>query len=86
MVGAQSVLVVTIVDSNLDGDGCIDQTNDSGWYADEVCVASICSTGESILNRLAVAHQWLHHQEEIVGSECLEIIFGSGKFFTQQRR
>lgn len=44
MVGTQSVLIVAIVDSNLDTDAGIDQTNHSRGNTDEVRVPSICST------------------------------------------
>jgi hypothetical protein len=48
VVGAQTVLVVAVVDGDLDGDGCIDQPDDRGRDADEICVAAVCSTCESV--------------------------------------
>ena len=48
VVGAQTVLVVAIVDGDLNGDGCIDQADDRGGDTDEVCVAAVRSTCESV--------------------------------------
>lgn len=48
VVGAQTVLVVAVVDSDLDGDGCVDQADDRGGDSDEVCVAAVRSTCESV--------------------------------------
>ena len=50
MVGAQSVLVVAVVDCNLDRYGGIDQANDCGWNADIVCVTSVGSAREPVKN------------------------------------
>jgi hypothetical protein len=47
VVGAQTVLVVAVVDGDLDGDGCIDQTDDRGGDTDVVRVAAVGSTCES---------------------------------------
>lgn len=48
VVSTETVLVVAIVDGNLDRDRSIDQTNDGGWDADVVGVASVRSTSESM--------------------------------------
>ncbi len=48
VVGAQTVLVVSVVDSDLDGDGGIDQADDRGGDPDEICVAAVRSTCESV--------------------------------------
>ena len=47
VVGSQAVLVVAVVDGDLDADRGIDQTDDGGGDADEVCVPSVRSAGES---------------------------------------
>lgn len=47
MVCAKTILVVTVVDTNLDGDRRINETNDGGGNSDEVGVAAIRSTSES---------------------------------------
>lgn len=50
VVSAQTVLVVTIVDGDLNTDTGIDQANDGSGNADEVGVSSVCSTCESIVS------------------------------------
>lgn len=47
MVGTESVLVVAIVDSNLDRNGRIDETNDCRGNADIIGVSAIGGTRES---------------------------------------
>jgi len=47
MVCAQAVLVVAIVDSHLDGDRGIDESDDRGGDTDEVGVSAICRTCKS---------------------------------------
>ena len=44
MICSESVLVIAIVDSDLDRNTGIDQTNHRGWNADVVGVSSICRT------------------------------------------
>lgn len=41
MIGAQSVLELLVVQSNLDGDGGVDQTDKSGRHSDEVGGSSV---------------------------------------------
>jgi hypothetical protein len=48
VVGAQTVLVIAVVDGDFDGDGCVDQTDDRGGDSDEVCVAAVGSACESV--------------------------------------
>lgn len=48
VVGTKTVLVVVVVDANLDGDGSINQTNDSGGHTDEVGVSAVSRTSESV--------------------------------------
>lgn len=47
VVGTKTVLVVAVVDTDLDGDGGVNQANDGGGNADEVGVAAVGSTGKS---------------------------------------
>ena len=54
VVGAQTVLVVAVVDGDLDGDGCVDQSDDRGGDSDEVCVAAVSGTCESVRTRSAL--------------------------------
>jgi hypothetical protein len=51
MVSTKTVLVVTIVDSDLDGNTGIYETNDRRWYSNKVGVSSICGTGEARILR-----------------------------------
>lgn len=44
VVSTESVLVVAVVDGYLDGNRCIDQTDDCGWDTNEVGVTAVCST------------------------------------------
>lgn len=48
MVCTKSVLIISIVDSNLDGDRRVDQSNDCGRDSNEVGVSSIRRTSESL--------------------------------------
>ena len=48
VVRAQAVLVVTVVDRNLDGDGRVNQTDDSRGDADEVGVAAVRGASEAV--------------------------------------
>jgi len=48
VVGTKTVLVVVVVDANLDGDGSINQTNDSGGHTDEVGVSAVSRTSETV--------------------------------------
>jgi len=48
VVCSQTILVVAVVDGNLDGDRGVDQTNDSGWYTDEVGVSAVGRTSETV--------------------------------------
>ena len=47
VVGTETVLVVAVVDTDLDGDGSVNQANDGGGNADEVGVAAVSSAGKS---------------------------------------
>lgn len=47
VVGTETVLVVAVVDTDLDGDGSVNQANDGGGNADEVGVAAVGSAGKS---------------------------------------
>lgn len=47
VVGPESVLVISIVDCNFNGNGGIDQSNDGGWDSNEVAVSSVCCTSKS---------------------------------------
>jgi len=47
VVSTETVLVIAVVDSDLDGDGSVNETNDGGWNTDVVGVAAVGSTGES---------------------------------------
>lgn len=47
MVGAQSILVVTVVDGNLDAHAGINETDDSCRYADEVGAPAVGRTCET---------------------------------------
>lgn len=47
VVSSEAVLVVAVVDGDLDGDGCINETNDGGWNTDVVGVAAVSSTCET---------------------------------------
>ena len=49
MIGAQSVLVVAVIDRDLDRYRGIDQADNCGWNSDIVCVTSVCSACESVL-------------------------------------
>lgn len=47
VVGTETVLVVAIVDTNLDGNRGIDESDDSGRNTNKVCVPSVGSTSKS---------------------------------------
>lgn len=47
MVCPQTVLVVAVVDGDLDGDGCVYQSNDGRRDADVVCVSTIGGAGKA---------------------------------------
>lgn len=47
VVGTKTVLVITVVDGDLDRDGSIDQTDDSGGDTDVVGVSAVGSAGET---------------------------------------
>jgi hypothetical protein len=47
VVGAEAVLVVAVVDSDFDGDGGVDEADDGGGDADEVCVAAVGGAGKA---------------------------------------
>jgi hypothetical protein len=47
VVGTETVLVVAVVDTDLDRDGSVNQTNDGGGNADEVGVAAVGSARKS---------------------------------------
>lgn len=49
MVGTQSVLVVAVVDTDLDADTGVDQTNDGGGDTDVVGGSSVCSTSKPVI-------------------------------------
>ena len=51
MVGAKSVLVVSVVDGDLDRYRSVDQTYDSGRDSDEVGVPAIGRTSEPVIRR-----------------------------------
>lgn len=50
VVSPQTVLVPSIVDCNLDGDGRVDETDDRGGDADVVGITTIRGTGEAELS------------------------------------
>ena len=58
MVGTQTVFVVAIVDSDLDGYRCVYQANDSRRYSDEVGVPTVRGTSEPLQKRLATSFDW----------------------------
>jgi hypothetical protein len=43
VICSETVLVVTIINGDLDGDTGVDETDDCGWDSDEVGVASVGS-------------------------------------------
>jgi len=47
VVGTETVLVVAVVDTDLDRDGCVNQADNGGGNADEVGVAAVCGTSKS---------------------------------------
>jgi hypothetical protein len=49
MVRAQAILVVTVVDCDFNGDGCVNEANDGGGNANVVGVAAVCSAGEAVV-------------------------------------
>ena len=55
VVSTQPVLVIAVVNSNLDTDTSIDETNDSGRNTDEVCVPAVRGTRESTNAELALS-------------------------------
>jgi len=48
MVGTKTVLVVVVVDTDLDRDGGVNETNNGGGNTDEVGVSAVSSTSESV--------------------------------------
>lgn len=48
VVSAQTVLVVSVVDDNLDGHGGINQTDNGGWNANEVGVSAVGGIRKSV--------------------------------------
>jgi hypothetical protein len=48
VVGTKTVLVVGVVDTNLDRDGSVNETNNGGGDTDEVGVSAVRSTSESV--------------------------------------
>ena len=52
MVGAKTILVVTIVDCNFDGHRSINQANDGGGDSDEVRISAVCCAGKSEATKL----------------------------------
>lgn len=54
VVSTQPVLVIAVVNSDLDTDASINETNDSGRDTDEVCVPAVRSTRESTDVELAL--------------------------------
>lgn len=54
VVGAESVLVVAIVDGDLDADTGIDESDDGGWDTNEVGVAAVGGTGKAGTYALAI--------------------------------
>jgi hypothetical protein len=65
VVGAQTVLVIAVVDGDLDGDGCVDQSDDRGRDPDEVCVAAVSGTCESV--RMVSAPRVTYSRRQIGG-------------------
>jgi hypothetical protein len=65
MIGTESVLVISVIDSHFDGDGCVDEADDSGRNSDEVRVSSIGRTREPGIEELAGGHQRKHRQADI---------------------
>lgn len=49
VVCSKAVLVVAVVDSYLDRDGCVNQSNDGRWDADEVGVSAVGGASESTI-------------------------------------
>jgi hypothetical protein len=47
VIGAETVLVVAVVDGDFDGYGGVDQADDGGGDADVVCVAAVGCAGEA---------------------------------------
>lgn len=52
MVGAKAVLVSAVVDSHLDRNGGVNETNNCGGDADEVGVAAVRSAGKAVCVRV----------------------------------
>lgn len=48
VVGTKTILGLAVVDGYFDGDGGVDETDDCGGNSDEVCVASVGCTRESV--------------------------------------
>lgn len=44
VISAKTVLIVAIIYGNLDRNRSINQSNDSGWDTNEVCVTTIAGT------------------------------------------
>jgi hypothetical protein len=84
MIGAETVLVIAIIHSDLDGHGSINQTNDGGRNADKVGVSSVRGTCKTIGQRSVIGHHG-NTTKEMYGPECLEVIFGRWSDFTRQR-
>lgn len=57
VVSSKAVLVVAIVDSNLDTDTSIDQTDDSGGNSDEVGIPAVCGASKSKYHWLTLPRQ-----------------------------
>lgn len=63
MVGAQSILVVTVVDGNLDAHAGINETDDSRRYANEFGAPAVSRTCETNVQRQTCRSQEasIHH-------------------------
>lgn len=51
VIGAQAILVISIIDTDLDRNRCINQTDNSGGNTNEVTVSSIGGTCKSVLRQ-----------------------------------
>lgn len=81
MVGTEPVLVVAIVDSHLDGDRRINESNDGRGDSDEVCVAAVCGTRKAVQRRSANMSHKGTDLMKCMGQSALKSSLASGGFY-----
>lgn len=86
VVSSEAVLVVSIVDGNLDRHGCVNQTDDGGGHSNEVGVPAIRGTSEPSKMIGQQASSSAETALRRLMGECLDIISGSSRVFTQQHQ